>query len=369
MEYACFTPDGSVAAVLLKQASSAVLDESGRTPPPTGMLFLRTDPLGRASCRDTGAVSAVIEAQAASSSVVALVLSGRAACRQVRLLDVGSGAALTDLEFEGTVRAVKLNLTRMVVALAEGALHIFDVRGSLRLLQKLDVPAMHLEPRGPLSPAPLALSGDATCLVAVPASKPGAVLVYDALRLSVVALVPAHQTSVALVALSWDGRLLASTSDRGTVVRLFHLPSGEPAGVFRRGHTPAVVTVLAFGGGGSSSGTPARLVVGSETGTLHVFDVGAVLRRTASTAAAAAGDAGAGLAAAVRDWVPSNVADLFSERSASVARVASCPRAAAFHRDALRVVTTDAVLLEFGPPDAAGGDLKLVSSVDLARVV
>ena len=395
MQSASFTPDAAVAVVLLRpSAASAVVDEAGRSPPATGLLVMRTDPLGKARVRDAGTVATMAEPQASSSSVVAVVVGGEANGKLVRLLDASSGAPLKDVDFPCRVKALRFSMTRLVVAGDDAALYILDATENFRLMQRLEVPGMLASPGSFAGSAPLALSpSDVNAVVAVPASQPGSVLVYDALRLGSVALIKAHQTSVAALAVSPDGKRLATASQRGTVVRVFVLPSGEQVASFRRGRNPADVTLMAFNFSGS------RLVVGSEAGALHVFDVPLSVTATATAAAAtahsagsgtdaasassptAAAGAGAGAASAaggpsvIRSWLPASLHELLAEeRSAYVARLgpSPAPRAVAFSRQGnLRVITADAVMLEFGPLDGSlplGSELNRLASVDLLKV-
>ena len=98
-----------------------------------------------------------------------------------------------------------------------------------------------------------------------PLQHTGEVLVFDALALTPINIIPAHKTPIALLALSPKGDILATASDKGTVIRVFSVPSGDKLFQFRRGSYPARITSMAF------NQTGEYLVVGSDTETVHLF--------------------------------------------------------------------------------------------------
>jgi autophagy-related protein 18 len=118
-----------------------------------------------------------------------------------------------------------------------------------------------------------------------PLQHTGEVLVFDTLALTPINIIPAHKTPIALLALSPKGDILATASDKGTVIRVFSVPQGDKLFQFRRGSYPAKITSMAF------NHTGEYLVVGSDTETVHIF--------RCSTAAAAQGPGGVG---ATRTW-------------------------------------------------------------------
>ena len=70
--------------------------------------------------------------------------------------------------------------------------------------------------------------------------------------------------------------MLVTSSTTGTVLRLFSVPSGEHLCSFRRGTRPATITSLCF------SERSTVLAVGSSSGTVHIFDIRAALRKRES---------------------------------------------------------------------------------------
>ena len=90
-------------------------------------------------------------------------------------------------------------------------------------------------------------------------------LVFDTLSLTPVNIIAAHKTLIVLLSLSQKGDILATASDKGTVIRVFSIPSGDKLFQFRRGSYPARITSMAF------NHTGEYLAVGSDTETVHLF--------------------------------------------------------------------------------------------------
>ena len=113
-------------------------------------------------------------------------------------------------------------------------------------------------------------------------------MLYDINKAS---LIQAHETEMAVLALSPDGSKIATASEKGTLVRVWDCGSGEPLRELRRGVDRAEIYCLSF----NSSST--YLACSSDKGTVHVFalsDAGAVRSHCpVDVGAAVASDSGA----------------------------------------------------------------------------
>ncbi|KAJ3356361.1 hypothetical protein GGF32_001520 [Allomyces javanicus] len=87
-------------------------------------------------------------------------------------------------------------------------------------------------------------------------------------------LLRVHASSVRALALAADGTRLATASARGTLVRVWDVPTGALIRELRRGVDSATISSLAF----DPTGT--RLLVASDKGTVHVFHVPKTLSTT-----------------------------------------------------------------------------------------
>ena len=79
-------------------------------------------------------------------------------------------------------------------------------------------------------------------------------------------VISAHQTAISSLALNRDGSLLASTSEQGTLIRLFNTDTGEKMHELRRGSESAVIKHISF-----EWDTSAHLTCCSDKQTIHIF--------------------------------------------------------------------------------------------------
>lgn len=93
----------------------------------------------------------------------------------------------------------------------------------------------------------------------------GDVLIYDLNKMEEVMVITAHQTAVSSLALSNDGRLLATASEKGTIIRIFSVPDGKKLYQFRRGSMPSRILSMSF------NAASTLLCVSSATETVHIF--------------------------------------------------------------------------------------------------
>ncbi|KAI0551477.1 WD40 repeat-like protein [Xylaria curta] len=109
-----------------------------------------------------------------------------------------------------------------------------------------------------------------------PGRTPGHVQVVR-LATDSVSILPAHSSSLRALQLSADGELLATASEKGTLVRIFATGSGAKLAERRRGSENATIFSLRF----SPSGN--MLACTSDKGNLHIFDVPNSRRPASST--------------------------------------------------------------------------------------
>ncbi|EDK38642.2 hypothetical protein PGUG_02740 [Meyerozyma guilliermondii ATCC 6260] len=96
----------------------------------------------------------------------------------------------------------------------------------------------------------------------------GDVIIFDTDSLQPLCVIEAHKSALAAISLSSDGRLLATASDKGTIVRVFSVSTGAKLYQFRRGTYPTKVYSVAF------SPDNRYVVTTSASGTVHIFRLG-----------------------------------------------------------------------------------------------
>mmetsp|Transcript_1286 Transcript_1286/g.2179 ORF Transcript_1286/g.2179 Transcript_1286/m.2179 type:complete len:628 (+) Transcript_1286:37-1920(+) len=251
------------------------------------------------------------------TSLVALVNQyGTGGRQQLTMWNTKERCQITQLHFNAEIYGVKMNHRRTVVLLRE-KIHIFDLKTmkSLHVIDRTSSP--WADPalgwlcatcdRGYLA-TPLALAGGAPALCgeqggnawssvysstlhdtrpgslvgdldggslqhgqyAPPSSdvaeaKLGLVTVVDTYTLKPIGTVLAHKSPVQALCLNPTGQLLATASSKGTMVRVFSVPSLDNVCVFRRGAAHCRILGLLF------SRDSAHICCSSSTGTVHIF--------------------------------------------------------------------------------------------------
>ena len=219
--------------------------------------------------------------------------------RRLKVFNTSTREVIADLPFPDTIAAVRLDRQKLVVVEARRAT-IFDLatlaaqREIATAPNERGVVAMTSDETGETSlvalPADAFVAtrsgrasrdaadghghGDAVSLRRENrSSRLGVVVVHDCLNHHAVCEIRAHRAPLAAMAFCSDGSLLATASERGTVVRVHVLPAADEKNTrtFRRGVSSAVVRQLAFGG--SPSGAGLALAASSEKGTVHVFEL------------------------------------------------------------------------------------------------
>ena len=120
------------------------------------------------------------------------------------------------------------------------------------------------------SPAPSASSSPLSSSAVPPippAPTTGDVLLFDTLNLSAINVIQAHKTPIACLALNASGTMLATASDKGTVVRVFSVPDAKKLWQFRRGSQSARIFSINFNLSAS------LLAVSSDSSTIHIYNL------------------------------------------------------------------------------------------------
>lgn len=210
-----------------------------------------------------------------STPLVALVFSPRA----LRVLNTKRKTAICELSFPLKILAVKMNRKRLAVVLTN-QIFLYDM-SNMKHLHTIDTsPNPHglcaLSPSSendflvyplPQKEAPQTYSQPAHRPPSSNALPPqtGEALVFDTERLEAVNVIKAHQSSLGCISVNSDGTMLATASEKGTVIRVFALPSGERLFHFRRGSLPAQILCMSF------NTTSTLLCVSSSSETVHIF--------------------------------------------------------------------------------------------------
>jgi len=195
---------------------------------------------------------------------------------KVMIWDDHQGRCIGELGFKVPVRAVRLRRDKIVVALSH-KVYVYNF-SDLRVESQMDTST---------NDAGLVVISPMTerMVLACPGLNRGQIRV-ELFDTGTTKFIAAHESALACLALSADGRLLASASEKGTLIRVFDTHTGGLLHEFRRGSDKAIVYSIAFNVKNTLLG------VTSDKGTVHVF-------RVPPSPSASAADASASPAPAV----------------------------------------------------------------------
>lgn len=255
------------------------------------------------------------------SSLLAIVGTGEQASlspRRLKIINTKRHTTICELTFPTSILSIRMNRERLIVLLEE-IIYIYDIT-NMRLLHTVEIPpnpmglvalsinsdnnylaypspqkvtklngsnsvpngpgvdvtgingqhpsasnASHLPNNGVNSHDDLAGLHDTSVTQSI---RNGDVIIFDCKSLQPITVIDAHKTQLSTMAFSQDGTLLATASDKGTIVRVFSVERGVKLYQFRRGTYNTKIYSLAF------SPRNMFLVASSATGTVHVFRLG-----------------------------------------------------------------------------------------------
>lgn len=251
-----------------------------------GYKLYNCDPFGKIHGEQSGGYGIV--AMLFCTSLVALVGLGEQielSPRRLQIVNTKRASTICELTFPTSILAVKMNRKRLVAVL-ERQIYIYDI-SNMKLLHTIETlpnqaALCSLSSSSSSDPCFLALpslsSSSSTTVptnntaraqhapsTMTPVALSGHVLLYDASALQPINVIEAHRSPLAAIALNQDGTLLATASDKGTILRVFSVPGAQKLYQFRRGSLPARIHDLAFDLSSSF------MLVSSDTETVHVF--------------------------------------------------------------------------------------------------
>ncbi|KAI0120665.1 WD40-repeat-containing domain protein [Xylariales sp. AK1849] len=202
-----------------------------------------------------------------NTNYLALVGGGRSPKypqNKVIIWDDDRGKVALEVTTLTAVRGVQLTKTRVAVVL-QNSVRVYAFEKQPKPLAKYDT-ADNL----------LGLCALSDKWLVFPGRTPGQVQVVE-LATENVSIIPAHSSRLAALQLSADGELLATASEKGTIIRMFSTANCARLADRRRGSEYAAIYSLQF----SPSGK--MLACTSSKGSLHIFDVPTPGRRGSSS--------------------------------------------------------------------------------------
>lgn len=323
-----------------------------------------------------------------SSSLVAVVTASEP--HKLKVCHFKKGTEICNYSYPKDILSVKLNRSRLVVCL-EDSIYIHNIR-DMRLLHSIK----NMAPNA----AGLCTLSLSSHLAYPISSTAGELQIFDAGNLTSRLKIKAHDSQLSAMNFSFNGTLLATASEKGTVIRVFCVKNGQRVHEFRRGLKRHVsIGSLNF------SICASYVVASSNTETVHIFridpkSIEQAERRNCIDAATAtntvtsnnnegdsetgsdsdkADDASNGgwgmsfLTKAVSAYFPTNVVtDVFSQdRAYATVQLAEaglryeCVIAKVEKETRLLLACEDGFLYMYDFDDSKGGECKLIRAHDL----
>ena len=169
--------------------------------------------------------------------------------------------SLSELKFNQNIMNVKLTKEKIIIVCRD-KIYVFN----LSTFKNMDI----IE-TGDNSHGIVAVSYDSETLLAYPDKKKGQVRIknYDK---SSVFYIKAHENNIAFIALSYDGSLLATASEQGTLIRIFNTDNGDLLQEVRRGKDRADIKYICF------EPNYKYIAASSNKGTIHIWSLAQTLK-------------------------------------------------------------------------------------------
>lgn len=199
-------------------------------------------------------------------NILALVGGGKTpkfTSNKVIIWDDHQSKVVSELRFTSYVRNIKLKKDKLIVV-CDQKIYIFNLLN----FQNIDTIDTTENTKGLI-----AVSNDPKItVIAHPDNKQGSVRVkFFEKEFSQV--ICAHESYIAALALNNDGTLLATASDKGTLIRIFNSQTGDMLQEVRRGTEKAIIYCITF--------NPASTLIAcsSDRGTVHLFSLAGAVKK------------------------------------------------------------------------------------------
>ena len=163
-----------------------------------------------------------------------------------------------ELRFNSPVLNVKMKQDRLI-GICQSKIYIFNIN----TLATLDMFDTYDNINGIVGFSP----GELICVLAFPYESRGKVRIVNFNSLAQPPIITAHESKIACLCVNRNGTLLATSSDKGTLVRIFDVKDGKLLIELRRGAKNAEINCIIF------DEYNKLVACASGTGTVHIFSI------------------------------------------------------------------------------------------------
>ena len=203
------------------------------------------------------------------TNLLALVGGGKNPKFQINQLiiwDDHQGKIISKLRFNENLMSVRLRNNKIIV-LTRNKFYAFN----MKTLVTIAIIKTYDNPLGIIATS----NGDINnkLIVAFPYESQGHVFLGEITqKCEKLSVVQAHDSKIACISINKDGTLLATASDKGTLIRIFTTIDGQKFSEFRRGTKTVEMNCIAF--------DPNNKFIGcsSNVGTIHIFSIAAITK-------------------------------------------------------------------------------------------
>ncbi|KAL0483094.1 autophagy-related protein ATG18 [Acrasis kona] len=291
-----------------------------------------------------------------TTSLLGLVGAGQQAQmspRRLQLFNTSESKVICELNFVTNILNVLMSKKRLVVVL-EKKIHLFDI-SNMKILSTIET---EKNPKGLCTLASKIVKrkneqgeeeeDEEPSYIAYPIGpESNQIMVCNAKNANRVDVaIKAHKAAISALQFNSDGSLLATASNKGTVIRIFSVPDFELLYTLRRGSYAASIYSISF----NASST--MVCVSSDTGTIHIYKLEGRHKNKGNVGTLT--DTVMNMWDSVRDFAHAKIKNVGPTKCGINA-----------NGDALTVVGYDGLVHRFSLDSANGGECKLEQTENL----
>ena len=205
------------------------------------------------------------------TNILALVGGGKVPCyppNKLIIWDDHQGKIISKLRFNENILNVRLRNDK-IITIFQNKIYIFNIN-TLETIKILDT---YINPEGIMG---ISNGDNDKLIIAYPFESQGNVILKDIISLNKIEttkkIIKAHDSGIACISVNKDGTLLGTSSDKGTILRIFSTVDGTKLSEFRRGTTYVEMNNITFDLNNKFIGCT------SNVGTIHFFSLSGIMK-------------------------------------------------------------------------------------------